>query len=150
MAGYSGTPLAKKLGLRPGLSVAMVGLPDDVGEALATALSDCERVPPASDSLEFTLVFARSRTQLERAAARAASALVDAGTFWAAWPKQSSGVSTDLKEDTVREVGLAVGLVDVKVCAISETWSGLKFVRRRKDRGAASRPGVSRRSARPR
>lgn len=150
MAGYSGPPLPVKLGLRPGFWVELVGLPVDVRRRLAEALAECHVVSEPDQLRDLVLVFARSRVELARAAARAGGSLAPAGAFWAAWPKRSSGVSTELHESIVRDVGLSVGLVDVKICAISETWSGLKFVRRRKDRGRPAPPAARSRNARPR
>jgi len=134
MPGYSGTPLPKKLGLRPGFRVHLVDAPMDVQAELQATLAGCELVDSLEDGLDFVLVFSRSRADLWRVVRRAADVLSPAGMFWACWPKKSSGVVTDLDEHGVRGIGLRTGFVDVKVGAITETWSGLKFVRRRKDR----------------
>jgi hypothetical protein len=141
MAGYSGTPLARKLGIKPRHRVGLVqappgftdtldGLPDDV--TLRTDL----RGPAPFDVLVF---FTTDRATLARAFADLAQRLTPAGGLWIAWPKRASGVATDLTEDVVRAVGLEVGLVDNKVCAIDDTWSGLRFVWRLVDRPRAAR-----------
>lgn len=136
MAGYSNTPLPKKLGLRPGFRAYLVNDPMDVRAELQSALAACSIVGTPQDEVDFALVFAGSREELWRAFRRAVEVLAPAGMFWACWPKKSSGVPTDLDEHGVRGIGLRAGLVDVKVCAVTETWSGLKFVRRVEDRGA--------------
>ncbi|HXQ94466.1 MAG TPA: DUF3052 family protein [Thermoplasmata archaeon] len=137
MAGYSGTPLTRKLGLRPGLRVELIGLPKDVGILLAKELAECRTRDDGPGGLDILLVFERSRAQLACQMARATVALAPDGVVWAAWPKLGSGVESELRESVVRELGLASGLVDVKVCAISGVWSGLKFVRRRRDRAVS-------------
>src|SRR4029077_1366280 len=86
------------------------------------------------DALDFVMLFTRSRADLKKEFSRMAKLLAPAGRLWVSWPKKSSGVATDVDENIVREIGLAAGLVDVKVCAVTEIWSGLKFVRRLKDR----------------
>ena len=132
MAGYSGTPLEKKLGIKPGLRVAFDGVPAEVKQTLASALSACRAVTTAP--LDFVLVCCDSRAKVKKALARWRKTLAPAGMLWIGWPKQASGMETDLNGNVVRDAGLAAGLVDVKVCAISGAWSGLKFVIRLKDR----------------
>lgn len=128
--GYSGTPLVAKLGLKPGLTVYVDGGPDHVGELLAGS-TYTSRLPRRID---VTLLFSTSRRRLEqRLPVVLARTAVD-GMVWVCWPKKASGMPTDLDEGFVREVGLATGVVDVKVCAVDATWSGLKFVRRLRDR----------------
>jgi len=135
MAGYSGTPLAKKLGIKDGFRVQFVGAPSDVLAQLKPALAGCEMVGDGKLSLDFVQVFTRSKTELAKEFKRITRQLAPAGMLWVSWPKKSSGVAADLDENIVREIGLEAGLVDVKVCAVTEVWSGLKFVRRVKDRG---------------
>ncbi len=106
---------------------------------LAPALERCLEARTGATSVDLALVFARSRAELRREVERVERTLGPDGACWACWPKPSSGVVTDLSDNVVREVGLATGLVDVKVAAISTTWSGLKFVRRRVDRNPPSR-----------
>jgi hypothetical protein len=128
IAGYSGTPLAKKLGIKDDFRVALLDVPDDVRNELRPAFSKCRIVKLTSGPLDFIFLFAKSVAELERQLVPAMKALAPAGMLWIAWPKKASGVATDLTETIVREGGLAAGLVDVKVCAVTDVWSGLKFV----------------------
>jgi hypothetical protein len=129
------TPLPKKLGIAEGARLALVGAPADF---LATALVPLpDRVvvrAQARGPLDVIVFFTKTRAALERRFGKLASALDPAGALWIAWPKRSSGVQTDLTEDTLREVGLPQGLVDTKVCAIDDKWSGLRFVIRKANR----------------
>jgi hypothetical protein len=138
MPGYSGTPLPKKLGIKPGFRVQLVAAPVDVQAELREALASCETVPVSKSdhkaALDFAMVFTKSHTDLKKEFTLVTKLLTPAGMLWVSWPKKSSGVASDLDENRVREIGLAAGLVDVKVCAVTETWSGLKFVRRVIDR----------------
>ena len=136
MPGYSGTPLPKKLGIKSGLRVQLMEAPADVHAELRDALTECT-VPKQANALDFAMLFTKSRAELTERFSRSAKLLAPAGMLWICWPKKSSGVSTDLDENVVRAIGLDAGLVDVKVCAVSEFWSGLKFVRRVKDRKTA-------------
>ncbi len=136
-AGYSGTPLWRKLGLASGQRIYAVDPPVNLAALLAGAPQALEwlaRLAP----FDVALVFVRERSALTRAFAPVAAKMPDTGMVWIAWPKRASGVATDLDENVVRDVGLGVGLVDVKVCAIDATWSGLKFVRRLRDRNKPS------------
>jgi hypothetical protein len=133
MPGYSGTPLQKKLGIKPGFRVRLANTPVEVRTELRTALAECDVVKPG-DALDFAMVFTKSHAELTKEFSRIAKLLAPAGMLWVSWPKKSSGVATDVGENEVRGIGLAAGLVDVKVCAVTEIWSGLKFVRRVKDR----------------
>ena len=128
MAGYSGTPLAKKLGVKDGLRIALLRVPQDVRNELQDALAKCRIVRQPRGPLDFLFLFAKSAAALESQLTTAAKALAPAGMLWISWPKKSSGVATDLTESVVRERGIAAGLVDVKVCAVTDVWSGLKFV----------------------
>ena len=128
MAGYSGTPLAKKLGIKDGFRAALLHVPDDVKTELRDALGKCRIQDIASRDLDFVFLFAKSRAGLELELLAAAKTLAPAGMLWISWPKKSSGVATDLSENLIRESGLDAGLVDVKVCAVTDVWSGLKFV----------------------
>jgi hypothetical protein len=128
MAGYSGTPLAKKLGIKDDFRAALLHVPDEVKTELREALGKCRIQPIAGKDLDFIFLFARSRAGLELELLPAAKALAPAGMLWISWPKKSSGVPTDLTEDVIRQSGLDAGLVDVKVCAVTDVWSGLKFV----------------------
>jgi hypothetical protein len=141
MPGYSGTPLEKKLGIKEDFRAALVHVPHEVRSELENALARCSILNLRSSNLDFIFLFAKSRESLEAELPQAASVLTPDGMLWIAWPKKSSGVATDLTEDVVRGRGLDAGLVDIKVCAVTEVWSGLKFVipvksRRRKLAGA--------------
>jgi hypothetical protein len=120
MAGYSGTPLSKKLGIRPGARVYLVHPPPHVLSELRGVLDECRIVRADRGPWEFAILFARTRSQLVKEFARAEGGLEPSGMVWACWPKKSSGVTSDLDDERVREVGLGIGLVDVKVCAVNE------------------------------
>ena len=133
MAGYSGTPLVKKLGIKPGSNVAFVNAPSGYAHEL--------NLPPdvtinsrSGKPLDFAQLFVNSEKELRTKFSEYARRLNASGMLWVSWPKKSSGVSTNLSENIVRDIGLATGLVDVKICAVNEVWSGLKFVFRLKDR----------------
>ncbi len=134
MPGYSGTPLPKKLGIKTGLCVFLVDAPSDVRSELSSELARCRMIAENKTPLDFAMVFSRSKSELAKEFKRLSKQLAPAGMLWVSWPKKSSGVATDLDENVVRQIGLADGLVDVKVCAVTKVWSGLKFVRRVKDR----------------
>jgi|SRR6185369_15336313 len=132
MAGYSGTPLPKKLGIKDGFRVALVEMPADVRAELKDALAACKMV--SGGPLDFVILFVKTQAELKQKFPRFAKQLAPTGMLWVSWPKKSSGVITDINENDVRKVGLDAGLVDVKVCAVNDVWSGLKFVIRVKDR----------------
>ena len=134
MPGYSGTPLPKKLGIKDGFRVSLIDAPPEVTAELKAALDKCDIARDGKTALDFAIFFPKSKAALGKEFKRIAKLLAPAGMFWISWPKKSSGVATDLDENIVREIGLAAGLVDVKVCAVTDVWSGLKFVRRLKDR----------------
>src|ERR1700746_2042670 len=134
MAGYSGTPLPQKLGIKPGLSVVTINAPTNYRRLLGTIPEDVtfsDRLKPESS---FVHVFIETRSELEKKLSILREKLADTATVWVSWPKRSSGVSTDVTEDVVRALALPLGFVDVKVCAIDETWSGLKLIVRRLNR----------------
>ncbi len=135
MAGYSGTPLAKKLGIKEGFRLSFVNAPAGFRSYLGE-LPPGVNISTRSDGKQFDLIllFARSERGLQNEFLHQTTALVQNGMLWVAWPKKSSGVKTDLSFDVVQRIGLDAGLVDVKICAVDETWSGLKFVYRLKDR----------------
>lgn len=137
MAGYSGTPLPKKLGIKEQFRVAMFDLPADVKSELKTSLASCDVVKDAP--LDFAMIFVKTTAELKKQFPLFAKQLAPAGILWVSWPKKASGVATDLTENEVRKIGLDAGLVDVKVCAVNEIWSGLKFVIRLKDRALRTR-----------
>lgn len=131
LAGYSGTPLPKKLGIRPGSVVALVGAPQEFATVLGTLPKGVTLRSGGSGPRDLTIWFTVSRKNLDGNIARLAQA-IGSTPMWIAWPKQAGGLKTDLTQQQVREVGLATGLVDYKVCAIDATWSGLLFRRRRR------------------
>ena len=132
-AGYSGTPLHRKLGIKLDNKVLISAAP--VGFELDTAPPGAVvHTRAAGASYDVVLAFCPDRRRLEQRFASLAPRITTAGALWIAWPKKASGVATDLDENVVRDVGLEAGLVDVKVIAIDDTWSGLKFVRRLRDR----------------
>ena len=131
--GYSGTPLAQKLGLKPAMRVLAMNAPPDLRALLPGAPSDLVWLARLA-SFDCALAFAESASELRAMFTKLEPKLAQDGMIWIAWPKKSAGIKTDLDENTVRAIGLDTGLVDVKVCAIDVTWSGLKFVRRVRDR----------------
>jgi CheY-like chemotaxis protein len=135
-AGYSGTPLPQKLGIKPEHHVTLLNSPDGFERTLGTLPPkvQLQTKPGNAPASNVIVLFVRSRDQLSREFAATARRLVSNGGLWVAWPKKASGVETDLTEDVVRTIGLAAGLVDNKVCAVDQTWSGLRFVIRLKDR----------------
>jgi hypothetical protein len=144
MAGYSGTPLPKKLGLKEKQRLALVNAP--AGFSLGALPDEVQSSTSlkGKEPLDVIVLFVRARAELEKQFLPAAKRLTPAGRLWVAWPKKASGVMTDLTEDVAREVGLPEGLVDNKVCAIDDTWSGLQFVWRLENRvkmGAAAAAG---------
>jgi hypothetical protein len=128
-AGYSGTPLPKKLGIKAGMKVGLVGAPPDFAQTLGALPAGVRLMPAPRGACDLILLFCAQRAALAKAAALAERA--GAGGLWICWPKKSSGVVTDVSDAAVREAGLATGLVDVKVCAVDATWSGLRFLRRK-------------------
>jgi len=134
VAGYSTRSLIEKLGIKPGTTIAILNAPRAYERTLGRLPQQVSRRPAATGPLDFVQFFTREKRELEREFAALARALTPAGMLWISWPKQSSGVATDLTEDVVRAIGVAHGLVDVKVAAVDDVWSGLKFVRRLKDR----------------
>ena len=129
-AGYSGTPLTKKLGFKPGMTAVFLDAPHDVDELLG----DLEGVSirrALRGSADIVMCFVTARKDLERRAARLREAVAPDGMVWVCWPKRASKVPTDMTEDVVRDVLLPTGLVDNKVAAVDETWSGLKLVVRK-------------------
>jgi hypothetical protein len=134
MAGYSGTPLPKKLGIKEKHRVALVNVPADFAATLGDLPAGTEVVKQLRAPLDVIVFFTQSESELWKRFGELAAKLAPAGGLWIGWPKKASGVPTDLTENVVRQIGLEVGLVDNKICAIDETWSGLRFVIRLKDR----------------
>jgi hypothetical protein len=134
MAGYSGTPLAKKLGIKEGHRIAFASAPDGFPELLDDLPDGVSVRSRVTGPLDVIVFFTEQRAELERRLPALRGAMEPAAGLWIAWPKRSSGVETDMTEDAARELGLANRLVDNKVCAIDETWSGLRLVIRLEDR----------------
>lgn len=134
-AGYSGTPLVEKLGITAGKTVATVSEPDDFRDLLGGLPEDVRFRSGTRSRADLVMLFATSRSRLARSLPAAARSIHPDGAIWVAWPKRASKVPTDITEDTVRELALPAGLVDTKVCAISEVWSGLRVVWRKENRG---------------
>jgi hypothetical protein len=134
MAGYSGTPLVKKLGIKADDRVLLVNPPAGFESEIGALAPGTTFVSKSRAPLDVILLFVETAKDLEAQFKRIAAKLKEAGGLWVAWPKKSSGLATDLSFDAVQRVGLAAGLVDNKICAIDETWSGLRFVVRVKDR----------------
>ncbi len=133
VAGYSATPLAKKLGIKEGQRVVLLGAPDGF-EALLAPLPPVALATTLGTRADVIVLFTKRRAVLEQRFAAIAAALDPAGGFWVAWPKRASKVPTDMTEDVVRQIGLPRGLVDNKVCAIDAIWSGLRLVVRLENR----------------
>jgi hypothetical protein len=136
MAGYSGTPLVQKIGIKPGHRLVLRNHPASFLRDLGKLPDDVVATERLSGEADVVVFFAERRAALEERFPALAGSLRPNGMLWVAWPKRTSGKVTDLDENLVRDTGLGFGLVDVKVCAIDETWSGLKFVIRVKDRPA--------------
>jgi hypothetical protein len=134
MAGYSGTPLPKKLGIKEGARVAFSSAPEGFDRTLGELPADVQIKRAVRGPLDVIVAFVTRRAELERRIAKLIEAMDPAAGLWIAWPKRASKVPTDVTEDVVREIGLAAGLVDNKVCAVDEVWSGLRLVIRLRDR----------------
>ena len=133
-AGYSGTPLAKKLGVKDGQRTWHSGMPASVLEEILAGGVRPEVVTTPRAGLEMAHVFVTERKVLAQVLARLRKVMAADGTIWVSWPKKASGVKTEVTEDVVRAEALPLGLVDVKVCAVDEVWSGLKLVIRKSER----------------
>jgi len=140
VAGYSGTPLAAKLGIKTGTALLAVGAPRDYRDLLAPVPDGVAFASRLTARIDLIHVFSTSRQKLGAFLGRARRDMRDDATIWVSWPKKAAAVPTDLTEDVVRELALPLGLVDVKVCAVDATWSALKLVVRRDRRRAARTP----------
>jgi hypothetical protein len=136
MAGYSPRPLVAKLGIKPGTRVVLLGAPPRYALTLGKLPPGAKLARASRGPQSFVHIFTRARADLGKRLPALARALADEGMIWVSWPKRASGVATDVTEDVVRDIALPLGLVDVKVCAVDDTWSGLKLVRRLKNRQA--------------
>jgi hypothetical protein len=135
VAGYSGTPLAKKIGIKPNMTLLTVGAPPEYPEWLGELPENVVLTARRKGLVAAAHVFATRRADLEKQLGGLRKALEPAGFVWVSWPKKSAKVETDITEDTIRDVCLPMGFVDVKVCAVTEIWSGLKLVVRKSERG---------------
>ncbi len=136
-AGYSGTPLIKKLGIKPGQRIAIIGSPPDYWDLLRPLPEGVQVVEAGTGALDVLHLFFTNKDAMRAGLARHAGAIAPDGMIWVSWPKKASGVVSDLSEDDIREAALALGLVDIKVAAVDSTWSGLKLVLPVKDRSPA-------------
>jgi hypothetical protein len=138
-AGYSGTPLARKLGIKPDMRVGLISAPEGVDRVLGDLPPGVVLRRRLQGRFDVIVAFCTRRGELERRLPTWQAALALDGGLWLAWPKRTSGVATDLGEAAIRDLGLGAGLVDNKICAVDATWSGLRFVYRRADRLAQAR-----------
>ena len=138
MAGYSGTPLPQKLGIKPGASVVVINGPKNYRKLLGKLPKGARLIDRLTTRLDFVHLFTDRRVELQRELKSLRRRLSDTGTLWVSWPKKSAGLPTDVTEDTIREVALPLGLVDTKVCAVDEIWSGLKLMVRKENRKRAN------------
>lgn len=129
--GYSGTPLAKKLGFAPDMSVVLLNAPPNLSELLGDLPSGVKVSRRLTHGADIVLIFVEYAADLSRKVLAVKSAVAPDGMVWVAWPKRASKMPTDLTEDVIRDIVLPTGMVDVKVCAIDATWSGLKLVIRK-------------------
>lgn len=131
MAGYSATPLAKKLGFREGLRVLLVNSPQDYRKLVSPLPANVTISHGLRKDVDLCHLFTRSAAELGERLAKLKNVITQSGCIWVSWPKKASKVPTDITEDTIRELALPMGLVDIKVCAVDDTWSGLKLVIRK-------------------
>jgi hypothetical protein len=134
MAGYSKTPLAGKLGIKPNTAVVVMNEPAHYRKILGNAAKNVAFSDRTESGSEFVHFFTIRRNELQKELKKLRNTIADAGVVWVSWPKKSSGVATDVTEDVIRDVALPLGFVDIKVCAVDETWSGLKLMIRRENR----------------
>jgi hypothetical protein len=134
MAGYSGTPLAKKLGIIEGTTLLVINPPSNYLTLLAPVPDGVRRAARLTPSVDLVHVFSTTRAHLTKVLRSSLASMRQDAAIWVSWPKRTSNVSTDITEDTIRDVALPLGLVDIKVCAVDDTWSGLKLVIRRENR----------------
>jgi hypothetical protein len=130
-AGYSGTPLSQKLGIKEGMTVAVIGSPPNYGQLLGSVSRSIKLSARAVKGASFVHVFVTRRGELEKNLRALRERVAETGVVWISWPKKTAGVPTDVTEGVIRDVALPLGFVDVKVCAVDEKWSGLKLMIRR-------------------
>jgi len=129
--GYSGKPLAKKLGVKPEMNAIAISAPDNYGALMDDHSIPASRSVPASGEFDFMHLFVRDTAELQERLPQAQAHLATGGMIWVSWPKKTSLLHRDLTEDGIRGLALPMGLVDIKVCAVDSDWSGLKLVRRK-------------------
>ena len=134
MAGYSGTPLPQKLGVKPGMIVVAIDAPADYRKLLGQIPSGVNFGTRPVENTKFVHLFVKERRALANHLQSLRRKIAEDAAIWVSWPKKSSGVPTDITEDVIRAVALPLGFVDIKVCAVDETWSGLKLMIRRENR----------------
>lgn len=134
MAGYSGTPLPQKLGIKSGTTVVAIHAPANYRKLLGRVPSDVTFMNRIGADSNFVHLFTKSRSELAKQLKELRRKIAQDGVVWISWPKKSSGVATDITEDVIRDVALPIGFVDIKVCAVDEIWSGLKLMIRRENR----------------
>lgn len=139
MAGYSGTPLLQKLGIKPGHRVATMNAPPDFDRSLGPLPDKASFVSTTARNVDVVISFQKSAADFQKRLPGLTERITPDGMIWVGWPKKASGVKTDITENVVRDVALPLGLVDIKVCAIDETWSGLKLVIRKENRAARAK-----------
>jgi hypothetical protein len=130
-SGYSGTPLAGKLGLVAGKTILLLGAPPHYASLVGPSLADLKRAKALGPAVDIVHMFTAARSRLATALLDCRRQLRSDAAIWVSWPKRASGVQTDITEDTIREIALPLGFVDIKVCAVDETWSGLKLMLRK-------------------
>lgn len=133
-AGYSRTPLIRKLGIRPGMSLRILGAPRDYARLIGPLPPDSRVLRRSTTGMDFIHGFVTTHHALASVLIQAKKYLARDGMLWISWPKKASGMTTEVAESDVRQAGLEAGLVDTKICAVDETWSGLRFVYRLRDR----------------
>jgi hypothetical protein len=136
MAGYSGTPLPKKLGLKPGMTLVAIEAPKEYRSWLGQIPAGLAIVSTSNTRVEAAHIFATKKAILKKHLAAFRRTLEQSGFVWVSWPKKASKVETDITEDVIRELALPLGYVDIKVCAVNDVWSGLKLVIRKSERAA--------------
>jgi hypothetical protein len=134
MAGYSGTPLAKKLGIKPGARIFLSGAPVNYRALVAPLPADAKCVARLDTKTDVVHHFSTKKSELSRFLRASVRKIRSDAAIWVSWPKRASRVATDITEDTIRAIALPLGLVDIKVCAVDEVWSGLKLVIRKENR----------------
>ena len=134
MAGYSGKPLAQKLGISPSAAISAINAPPDYRKLLGSISKSVIFTDTVAKNATFVHLFVIKRAELQKLLRQIRSKLADTGVVWVSWPKRGSGVETDVTEDVIRAVALPMDFVDVKVCAVDDVWSGLKLVIRREHR----------------